>query len=81
MTWPLPCGPPRALYEGKEADLIDVMSRDDTEENLGVLARMRAKNVAPAVLDLFSPPVHADVVFRLVLEIFSQRLQIRNEAS
>jgi hypothetical protein len=44
VTWPLPSGPPSALYTGRMADPTGAMSRVNTDANEG-LDVMRAKNL------------------------------------
>ena len=50
VTWPLPCGPPDALYTGRMADPTGAKPRVDTDANEGVAAT-RAKNLAHTVLE------------------------------
>ena len=44
LTWPLPSGPPSALYTGRMADPTGAMPRVDTDANEGLDA-LRAKNL------------------------------------
>ncbi len=55
VTWPLPCGPPSALYTGRMADPTGVLPRDDTDENEG-RAATRAKNLAQAAPEVTEQP-------------------------
>jgi hypothetical protein len=50
VTWPLPCGPPDALYTGRMADPTGALARVDTDANEG-FAATRAKNLAQTVLE------------------------------
>ena len=48
VTWPLPCGPPVALYTGKEIVDPGVLPRVDADANVGSTVRVtkpRAKNL------------------------------------
>jgi hypothetical protein len=48
VTWPLPCGPPVALYTGKIVDSKGVLPRVDVDANVGSTVRAtkpRAKNL------------------------------------
>ena len=49
VTWPLPCGPPSALYTGNGLDPTGALSRVNKDANKGRAAR-RAINLAQAVL-------------------------------
>jgi hypothetical protein len=60
VTWPLPCGPPDALYTGKLLDPIGALERVDTDANEG-FAATRAKNLAQTVLE-YKERTHAGQV-------------------
>jgi hypothetical protein len=55
VTWPLPCGPPSALYTGRTADPTGALARVDTDENEG-RAATRAKNLEQAALEVTEHP-------------------------
>jgi hypothetical protein len=50
VTWPMPCGPPSALYTGRIADPTEALPRLDTDANEGPAAT-RAKNLAQMELE------------------------------
>jgi hypothetical protein len=50
VTWPLPCGPPDALYTGRMTDPTGSLARVDMDAKEG-FAATRAKNLAQTVLE------------------------------
>ena len=46
LTWPFPCGPPRASYAGKVADPLAALSSVEIDENLGLLPETRTRKLA-----------------------------------